>query len=76
MKKFLSNAVRPASQAVGGLTVGAVIWAYATFAGKSDVAELRMQSQRQWQVISELRQDVAAYDAIIRYYFTGNTNKP
>ena len=51
----LERAAQHSKQAVGGLTVGAVIWAYATFADKEDVSALQRENGRQWRAISQLQ---------------------
>lgn len=55
--------------AVGGLTVAAVVFAYTTFAPKESINELRQVIKEQAAEISDLKAEVKAYDAIIKYYF-------
>lgn len=49
------RAKKHGQRAIGGLTVGAVIWAYATFADKDDVTALQRENGRQWRAISQLQ---------------------
>lgn len=58
MKTLLTAAKAHGKQAVSGLTVGAVIWIYATFATKSELQQVKDSNKAQWRVIAELRVQV------------------
>lgn len=66
---LVEKAKEHGAKAVGGLTVASVVWIYATFATKSELSEVKQVNAAQWQMISDLKADAKANDAIIRYYF-------
>jgi len=72
-KPILQNKAKALASGGLGLSAASVIFLYMNFVTKSELNEVKASNTAQWAVLSDLKADAKANDAIIRYYFHSPT---